>query len=88
MKADTHPSDYRMVIFHDNTSGERFLISSTVKTTDKAQWTDGKESPVFFVEISSASHPFYTGKVKLVDSAGRVDKFMNRYAKHMENRKK
>jgi large subunit ribosomal protein L31 len=80
MKADTHPSDYRMVIFHDNTSGERFLISSTVKTTDKAQWTDGKEYPVFFVEISSASHPFYTGKSTVVDTAGRVEKFKARAA--------
>jgi large subunit ribosomal protein L31 len=80
MKADTHPSDYRMVIFHDNTSGERFLISSTVKTTDKAQWTDGKEYPVFFVEISSASHPFYTGKQKLIDVEGRVERFQKRYA--------
>lgn len=80
MKADTHPSDYRMVIFHDNTSGERFLISSTVKTTDKAQWTDGKEYPVFYVEISSASHPFYTGKSTVVDTAGRVEKFKARAA--------
>jgi large subunit ribosomal protein L31 len=80
MKADTHPSDYRMVIFHDNTSGERFLISSTVKTTDKAQWSDGKEYPVFYVEISSASHPFYTGKSTVVDTAGRVEKFKARAA--------
>lgn len=80
MKADTHPSDYRMVIFHDNTSGERFLISSTVKTTEKAQWTDGKEYPVFYVEISSASHPFYTGKSTVVDTAGRVEKFKARAA--------
>ncbi len=80
MKADTHPSDYRMVIFHDNTSKERFLIASTVKTTDKAEWTDGKEYPVFYVEISSASHPFYTGKSTVVDTAGRVEKFKTRAA--------
>ncbi|MFM2414520.1 MAG: hypothetical protein RI911_213 [Candidatus Parcubacteria bacterium] len=80
MKVDTHPKDYRMVIFHDNTSGERFLIASTVKTTDKAQWTDGKEYPVFYVEISSASHPFYTGKSTVVDTAGRVEKFKARAA--------
>lgn len=80
MKADIHPSDYRMVIFHDNTSKERFLIASTVKTTEKAEWTDGKEYPVFYVEISSASHPFYTGKSTVVDTAGRVEKFKTRAA--------
>jgi large subunit ribosomal protein L31 len=80
MKTDIHPQDYKLVIFHDNTSGERFLISSTVKTTQKAEWTDGKEYPVFFVEISSASHPFYTGKSTVVDTAGRVEKFKNRVA--------
>jgi large subunit ribosomal protein L31 len=80
MKTDIHPADYRMVIFHDNTSGERYLISSTVRTTQKAAWTDGKEYPVFFVEISSASHPFYTGKTNMIDTAGRVEKFKMRAA--------
>jgi large subunit ribosomal protein L31 len=56
--------------------------------TRETEVVDGVEYPVYKVEISSSSHPFYTGKVKLVDSAGRVDKFMNRYGKHMENRKK
>lgn len=81
MKKDTHPSDYRLVIFHDNTSGQRFLVSSTVKTKATATWDDGKEYPVYYVEISSASHPFYTGISTVVDTAGRVDKFKARAQK-------
>jgi len=80
MKKDIHPKEYRQVIFSDGTSGKDFLIGSTVKTTKTAKWTDGKEYPVFNVEISSASHPFYTGHSKLVDTAGRVEKFKTRAA--------
>ncbi|PIT91362.1 50S ribosomal protein L31 [Candidatus Kaiserbacteria bacterium CG10_big_fil_rev_8_21_14_0_10_49_17] len=78
MKADIHPENYRKVIFLDNSSGEKFLIGSTVKTDKTEKWEDGKEYPVFSVEISSASHPFYTGKEKVIDSAGRVEKFKAR----------
>lgn len=80
MKKDIHPEEYRSVIFEDVTSGERFLIGSTVQTPKKDKWTDGKEYPVFQVEISSASHPFYTGQSKVIDTAGRVEKFKARMA--------
>src|SRR3989338_2343333 len=80
MKKDIHPKDYRQVIFDDSTSGKRFLIASTVATTKTDKWDDGKEYPVYHVEISSASHPFYTGHSKIVDTAGRVEKFKARTA--------
>jgi large subunit ribosomal protein L31 len=81
MKSDIHPENYRPVIFLDNTSGEKYLISSTVDTKQTAEWTDGKTYPVFPVEISSASHPFYTGISTVIDTAGRVEKFKNRVTK-------
>tara|TARA_B100000745_G_scaffold50559_1_gene30220 strand:+ start:5348 stop:5755 length:408 start_codon:yes stop_codon:yes gene_type:complete len=81
MKKEIHPENYRPVIFFDNTSGEKFLIASTVETEETDKWTDGKEYPLFRVEISSASHPFYTGKETVVDTAGRVEKFKTRMAK-------
>ncbi len=80
MKKDLHPESYRQVIFDDSTSGKRFLIGSTVETTKTDKWEDGKEYPVFQVEISSASHPFYTGQSKTIDTAGRVEKFKTRAA--------
>jgi large subunit ribosomal protein L31 len=80
MKKDKHPESYRQVIFDDSTSGQRFLIGSTVDTKKTGKWEDGKEYPVFQVEISSASHPFYTGLSKTIDTAGRVDKFKKRQA--------
>ena len=79
MKKDIHPKEYRQVIFDDATSGKKFLIGSTVKTAKTAK-LDGKEYPVFNVEISSASHPFYTGQSKTIDTAGRVEKFKTRAA--------
>jgi large subunit ribosomal protein L31 len=81
MKADIHPDTYRLVIFHDNSSGERFLIGSTVETTKTDTWTDGKEYPVAHVDVSSASHPFYTGQEKVMDTAGRVERFKARAQK-------
>lgn len=81
MKADIHPKNFRPVIFHDNSSGERFLISSTVPASEKDVWTDGKEYPMTHVEVSSASHPFYTGNEKVMDTAGRVEKFKARAGK-------
>lgn len=81
MKKDLHPEDYRQVIFEDVSSGARFLIGSTIRTDKTDKWEDGKEYPVFQVEISSASHPFYTGQSKTIDTAGRVEKFKARAAK-------
>ncbi len=80
MKKNLHPDSYRQVIFEDSTSGKRFLIGSTIDTQKTDKWDDGKEYPVFQVEISSASHPFYTGTAKTIDTAGRVDKFKKRAA--------
>jgi large subunit ribosomal protein L31 len=81
MKTDIHPTNYRSVIFHDNSSGERFLIGSTIETTKTEKWTDGTEYPITFVDVSSASHPFYTGQEKVMDTAGRVERFKARAAK-------
>lgn len=81
MKAEIHPKNYRMVIFHDNTSGERVLIGSTIRTEKTDKWTDGTEYPIAFVDVTSASHPFYTGNEKVMDTAGRVERFKQRAAK-------
>ena len=81
MKKDIHPEEYRSVIFEDVTSGKRFLIGSTIETSKTDKWDDGKEYPVVQIEISSASHPFYTGQSKTIDTAGRVEKFKQRMAK-------
>lgn len=77
MKTDIHP-DYKNVVFRDLGSGETFLTRSTV-SSDKTIELDGVEYPVIDVEISSASHPFYTGKQRIMDSAGRVEKFNQRF---------
>jgi len=84
MKSEIHPQDYRKVIFHDNASGEDFLISSTMATKETKKWTDGNEYPTISVEISSASHPFYTGTEKRLDTAGRAEKFRKRAEKSQE----
>jgi large subunit ribosomal protein L31 len=81
MKKDLHPAEYRQVIFEDVTSGKRFLIGSTIDTDKTDKYDDGKTYPVFQVEISSASHPFYTGTAKTIDTAGRVERFKTRAAK-------
>jgi len=86
MKADIHPSDYRLVVFQDMSNGYSFLTKSAVNTKDTIKWEDGNEYPVFKMEISHTSHPFYTGKMKLIDSAGRVDKFKNKYKKHFDKK--
>jgi large subunit ribosomal protein L31 len=78
MKKDIHPQDYRKVIIHDNASGEQFLVSSTMPSEETAKWEDGNEYPLVKVEISSASHPFYTGTEKRLDTAGRAEKFKKR----------
>jgi large subunit ribosomal protein L31 len=80
MKPDIHP-EYREVVFQDVSSDFAFLTRSTVKTKETIKWEDGKEYPLVKVEVSSASHPFYTGKHKLMDTGGRVDRFKRRYNK-------
>ena len=79
MKAQIHP-EYREVVFQDVSSDFSFLTRSTLGSKETTTWTDGKSYPLIKVEISSASHPFYTGKHKIVDTSGRVDKFRRRYA--------
>jgi large subunit ribosomal protein L31 len=86
MKKDIHPTDYRFVVFKDMSNDYSFLSKSTVKTKETIKWEDGNEYPLVKLEISHTSHPFYTGKMQLVDTAGRVDKFRNRYKKHLENK--
>lgn len=81
MKKEIHPAEYRPVLFLDNSNGEEYIIPSTVKTEGTAKAKDGKEYPVFNVEISSSSHPFYTGEVKVLDTAGRVERFKEKLAK-------
>jgi large subunit ribosomal protein L31 len=79
MKADIHPK-YHPVVFQDVTTDFSFLTRSTMKSKETVKWEDGKEYPLVKIDISSASHPFYTGKHKIVDTGGRVDKFNRRYA--------
>jgi len=78
MKKGLHPESYRPVVFKDMSNGDMFLSQSSCNTKETIEF-EGETYPVVKVEISSTSHPFYTGKSKLVDTAGRVDKFMNRY---------
>ena len=81
MKKDIHPSNYRHVVFKDFSCDFAFLTKSCVATKDTIKWEDGKDYPVIKVEVSSASHPFFTGKKLFVDTAGRVEKFKNKYQK-------
>ena len=80
MKKDIHPQ-YREVVFQDTSSDFKFLTRSTMSSGETTTWEDGKTYPVIKIEVSSASHPFYTGKNVFIDTAGRVEKFMNRYRK-------
>ncbi|MDC8014747.1 type B 50S ribosomal protein L31 [Tahibacter soli] len=79
MKADIHPK-YNPVVFQDVTTDFSFLTRSTMTSKEKIKWEDGQEYPLIKIDISSASHPFYTGKHKIIDAGGRVDKFNRRYA--------
>ena len=80
MKKSIHP-EYNEVVFWDTSSDFKFLTRSTLKTKETTMWTDGKEYPVIKVEVSSASHPFFTGKKMFLDAAGRVEKFQKKYKK-------
>ncbi len=80
MKKGIHPENYRLVVFKDMSNEETFITRSAADTRDTIE-IEGVEYPLIKMEISSSSHPFYTGKVKLVDTAGRIDKFKNKYSK-------
>ena len=80
MKPGIHP-EYRQVVFQDISSDFAILTCSTIETKETIKWEDGKEYPLVKMEVSSASHPFYTGKHKILDSGGRVDRFKKRYGK-------
>ena len=88
MKKEIHPGNYRYVVFQDMSNNHSFLTKSTASSKETVKWEDGNEYPLIKLEISNTSHPFYTGKMKLVDTAGRVDKFMNRYKDHMGKKAK
>ena len=81
MKPNTHPSTYRKVVFKDMSCDHSFIVHSCVNTKETTVWEDGNEYPLYKLEISSQSHPFYTGKQNLIDTAGRIDKFNKRYEK-------
>jgi len=81
MKKGIHPQEYRTVIFKDLSNDISFMSKSCANTKDTIEWEDGKEYPLIKLEISSSSHPFFTGKMKFVDTAGRIDKFNKKFAK-------
>jgi len=81
MRKDIHPKEYRLVVFKDISNDFSFITRSTVNTKETTTWEDGKEYPLVKLEISNTSHPFYTGKIKLVDTTGRVDKFRQKMEK-------
>jgi large subunit ribosomal protein L31 len=87
MKKEIHPQNYRPVLFIDNSNSAEFIIASTVATNEKAKAKDGKEYPLYRLEVSSASHPFYTGNEKSLDTAGRAEKFKARVAKAKASKK-
>ncbi len=80
MKKEIHPKDYRFVVFKDMSNGTTFLTRSTAGSKETITWEDGKEYPLLKLEISNTSHPYYTGKMQFIDSAGRIDKFNKKYA--------
>lgn len=80
MKSSIHPQDYRPVVFSDDVAGFTFLTQSTAQTNETIKWEDGNEYPLVKMHISSASHPFFTGEEKIIDTEGRVDRFKNRFA--------
>jgi large subunit ribosomal protein L31 len=84
MRKDIHPKEYRLVVFKDISNDFSFITRSTVNTKETVKWEDGKEYPLVKLEISNTSHPFYTGKIKLVDTTGRVDKFRQKMEKSQQ----
>ena len=88
MKKDIHPKEYRYVVLQDVSCNYSFLTKSSIQTKDKIKWEDGKEYPLFKLDISSKSHPYFTGQQNLVDTAGRIEKFNKKYnIKNKDNKK-
>jgi large subunit ribosomal protein L31 len=81
MKKGIHPASYRLVVFKDMSNGYSFISRSTAPSKETVKWEDGKDYPLVKLEISNTSHPFFTGKNMLVDTAGRIDKFRKKYEK-------
>ena len=81
MKKGIHPEDYRLVVFKDMTNDYAFLCNSCAPSKENIAWEDGNEYPLVKLDISHKSHPFFTGKIQFVDTAGRIDKFKPKYAK-------
>ena len=81
MKQDIHPDNYRLVVFKDMSNDYAFLSKSTANSRETITWEDGNEYPLVKMEVSHKSHPFYTGKAQFVDTAGRIDKFRQKYGK-------
>ena len=88
MKSSIHPQDYRPVVFSDDVAGFAFLTQSTAQTDETIKWEDGNTYPLVQLDISNASHPFYTGQMKIIDSAGRVERFNKRYGARKKTVKK
>ena len=86
MKPGIHPN-YRYVVFQDTSSGDKILTKSTIETRDTITWDDGNEYPLAKVEISAFTHPFFTGQMKIVDTAGRVERFERRYGRRRKSAK-
>ncbi|MBD3637053.1 MAG: type B 50S ribosomal protein L31 [Crocinitomicaceae bacterium] len=87
MKKGIHPEDYRLVIFRDMSNGYSFLCNSCAPAKETETWDDGNEYPLVKLDITSQSHPFFTGKMQFVDTAGRIDKFKNRYGDRKKSSK-
>jgi large subunit ribosomal protein L31 len=87
MKKDIHPANYRTVVFKDISLDKSWLGKSAANTRETIKWEDGSEYPLIKLEISNESHPFFTGKMKLVDTAGRIDKFNKKYTKKAKEEK-
>ncbi|MFK8045435.1 MAG: type B 50S ribosomal protein L31 [Crocinitomicaceae bacterium] len=84
MKKGIHPEEYRQVVFKDMTNDYAFLCNSCAPSKETIAWEDGNEYPLVKLDISHKSHPFFTGKLQFVDTAGRIDKFKNRYGKNLK----
>ena len=79
MKKDTHPKDYRYVVFQDVSCDYKFLTKSSIETKETTKWEDGKEYPLYKLDISNKSHPYFTGEQNLVDTEGRIEKYLKKY---------